>query len=728
MQPNDPQDTPGSTPPEAPNGSPEVPPNISSAPPSSSTSTLDNGVGPNLNTNTRTTATTVTSASTTTSLAGPVSTADPSAITTISSSSTSSSTSSTPSTSTPLSQPPQAQLPQQQQPVEGSSTAINASPSTALPIQTSTSASPPTASTNDARLPQEETTRNSEPGQQPTDPFPPQSSVPSTSASNILDPSQSTPTPRLGQDDDSVARGPGSIPQDPAMPISNTNVNKGLLPAKTTLDTSASTASSTSGVAASDGVSQPPAPRPTNGNSDDAVRGPLGANRPERPINSSRPQDSDPLDEPTGAPEDAGRPDDDSTGRSGGGSGNGNGIANLKPASDGSNRSHHTLSTGGIVGVSIGSFVVVSLVIVLVLLWRKKSARRRGNRMLSPFSRGTDRDPATDSVGPMADAVAFDKERSHFGSAFPFNSGNAIPRAAIARASMAKPDSQLPAASQAPRLEQGTAASRPALTGLTVKDRVVDWWSRKAEDKEFDERVRDNRRAASNISRGISMPHRGIDPRPEFLPGLHFGLDGSETWDPFSDSYATTESVPYRTQTGLAVEAGAVQNPFADVNVVPTPLHMHRTDQSNAAMSSPWVGRSPSAASHKLGRAIGSPSSVVLRESLQSNESFADRRDKFRSDPFDLELESRLIPSATAIAEMPHHTGSSLIQSNELRHGSIASSRYTSGVTASEWGDVAPFELPMTSTRREGEQSATVAGSERGGASYVTVPTVGQAI
>ncbi|KAL6870261.1 hypothetical protein J3F83DRAFT_669625 [Trichoderma novae-zelandiae] len=149
--------------------------------------------------------------------------------------------------------------------------------------------------------------------------------------------------------------------------------------------------------------------------------------------------------------------------------------------------------------------------------------------------------------------------------------------------------------------------------------------------------------------------------------------------NPFSDANALMPgTVPPPSSSSLV-------NPFGDDNMVlPPPVTASKRRSrglSLGGIGNLQVSRGPPRP-HSVHR-----ESLHGRESLNQNrESFLQRRDKCRSDPFDLELQTtHLFPPGTAVS-----TRASSVYSNSHRPNSHDSytSRYVSGSSLGDWGGV----------------------------------------
>jgi hypothetical protein len=183
-----------------------------------------------------------------------------------------------------------------------------------------------------------------------------------------------------------------------------------------------------------------------------------------------------------------------------------------------------------------------------------------------------------------------------------------------------------------------------------------------------------NRRTSSTGSAG------------SFFGGLNLNFSD----DPFSDinSLAHTSAKP------------APLNPFSDSNAIPKPA-TYVADIRRSRGASVSAPRAPS---------------TVYRDSVSSVESFATRRNKFRSDPFDLERPELLanarqakvsITSSTAATAASSDRSSRLsggVGTGDIRRPAGAhhrtesfTSKYSSGASLGDWSDPGPDVGPAAS-------------------------------
>ncbi|PNP39149.1 hypothetical protein TGAMA5MH_09001 [Trichoderma gamsii] len=172
-------------------------------------------------------------------------------------------------------------------------------------------------------------------------------------------------------------------------------------------------------------------------------------------------------------------------------------------------------------------------------------------------------------------------------------------------------------------------------------------------------------------------PPAAVRKAPSKARKLGLSFDHGKLFNPFSDANALMSGkIPPPSSSILA-------NPFTDDNMVlPPPVSAANRRRSR--------GRSLGGIKSFQAPTVPARPHSVHRESLQSNDSFAQRRDKFRSDPFDLELESRLAPTPPGIAASSR--GSSVYSNNQLLEDNRDSytSRYISGSSLGDWANGHP--------------------------------------
>ncbi|KAL7951203.1 hypothetical protein V8C42DRAFT_339185 [Trichoderma barbatum] len=157
----------------------------------------------------------------------------------------------------------------------------------------------------------------------------------------------------------------------------------------------------------------------------------------------------------------------------------------------------------------------------------------------------------------------------------------------------------------------------------------------------------------------------GGKPKKHKGPGLSF--DFGRRFNPFSDANALMSGT-------VPPSSSVLSNPFSDDNMVlPPPVSAQNRRSRGRSLGGIRSFHAPT---------VPARPHSVHRESLQSNDSFIQRRDKFRSDPFDLEIGSRLAPPGNGTPSRSSSVYSSQLQQNP--HDSYTS-KYVSGSSLGDW-------------------------------------------
>lgn len=266
-----------------------------------------------------------------------------------------------------------------------------------------------------------------------------------------------------------------------------------------------------------------------------------------------------------------------------------------------------------------------------------------------------------------------------------------------------------------------------------AKVRFMDWWGRFKADAGFGRRLRN--RSADNdpfaAARDLTEKNAAMSAQPDFLTllgmdsgdvdreaqrrrlsraqgsggsGDHFlgslGLN-FESSDPFSDNNALPHDSAKPAPLSMAV------NPFSDSNAITAPVGVKQpaTYVANVRRS-----RGQSVSNNTNAGGYSSRLDSVYRESGNSVESFQTRRNKFRSDPFDLDRPELLANRqkvtssnfSTAGSNTPPRLSSNTSGSLEERFASVRrpghthtrqdsySSKYSSGISMGDWSDPGP--------------------------------------
>ncbi|KIE01477.1 hypothetical protein MAJ_02282, partial [Metarhizium majus ARSEF 297] len=295
------------------------------------------------------------------------------------------------------------------------------------------------------------------------------------------------------------------------------------------------------------------------------------------------------------------------------------------------------MSTGAIVGISVGSIAFIALIALSIWFCRRRSKKQRVESMLNPPLTRSDRGPKTREMAALGATKSC--------------------------------------------LFQWLPGTGKDLTG-------------------------DNNPESSTIARAIpNMSERTA------MPGL-LGGDAISNYPPtqpgYNGHFRGKYSINGANWPELGVNQGQVDplNPFSDRNAAELsgqppslpPLALF-FDMPGEYQSGPMPSTGPAKSRQSRGRSLSlsvrasqypaaqpleSRPHSVHRESVQSIDSFTTRRNKFRSDPFDLEeIESRLLSGQSQVPEMPRRTVTSSKYSSGA--GSASSSRYTSGISVSDW-------------------------------------------
>ncbi|KAF2971940.1 hypothetical protein GQX73_g1521 [Xylaria multiplex] len=416
---------------------------------------------------------------------------------------------------------------------------------------------------------------------------------------------------------------------------------------------------------------------------------------------------------------------------------------------------NNTQTIIAIAGGVIGGLALISLIAFLLWLWRKRLMKKRHSTLLTPLSadaayRGREKGPyiiSRNSLGPtsvpekMRALVGYNyhKLRGRVNSlvtrspkpSVDLNRGNSqfgVPNAAVSRSS--------------------SRAGETNNEATTRKDRFVDWWGRLTEDGNLNWKLRNEPRSGrpnndtytsrpnaaqprkwgsqpdfltllsadekqkqqgssnSNVAGSSSNPRRSQSlGNDHFLGSLGLNFD---TENPFADSNAMTHDSAK--VMPLAVPAEGPNNPFSDANAIPAPARF----VNNNITSGPATyvqnirrsrGHSVNAANTQPpnGGAVGRLPSLYS-ESRLSVDTSDPRRNKFRSDPFDLDRPELLAQSPEAATRGAVDTGRDDGYSRQgiarglpnaprpiHKRTESFSSKYSSGVSSmGEWSDPGP--------------------------------------
>ena len=429
-----------------------------------------------------------------------------------------------------------------------------------------------------------------------------------------------------------------------------------------------------------------------------------------------------------------------------------NGSTNSAVSSVPNSSGNAVQSTVAVAGGVIGGVVAISLIAFVVWWWRRRVMRRRRSTLLTPLT--TDEKEAyvinRGSIGPtpMTERIR---------ATFDYNVKRIRGRMSHL---VTKSTSSSPAVNMnrgnSQFMEPVSTHSRAssATTGIgateTTKDRFKDWLSRIGGGMRFNWRLRSNRFESTepfSSMRGmqqkksvplgaqpdfltlLSMDEGELDREAQrrrnsrsgrngsadnFLGGLNLNFGGGE--DPFSDDNA----LAHRSAKPGPLIVSQPNNPFSDDNAIRNPAPT--VPKPTTYVADIRRSRAPSTSGNRA-------PSTVYRDSAATVESFGARRNKFRSDPFDLERPELLLAGArdaknsitsstagTAGGSEPRHSrlsggvGTGTIRKPTGAHtrSESFSSKYSSGVSMGDWSDpgpdVGPGSGPGSGTRWEGPE------------------------
>ncbi|KAI8627591.1 hypothetical protein F5Y19DRAFT_465782 [Xylariaceae sp. FL1651] len=416
-----------------------------------------------------------------------------------------------------------------------------------------------------------------------------------------------------------------------------------------------------------------------------------------------------------------------------------------------------TQTTVAVAGGVIGGLAVVSLVAFLVWFWRKRLMKKRRSTLLTPLSAdGADargeKGPYIISRNSLGPTTIPEKLRAVVGYNYQRLRGRV--NSLVARSP--KPSVDLNRGNSQFGLPDTTASRSSSRAGnagtgtTTAKGRFVDWWGRLTEDGNLNWKLRsdpksgrlnndtftalpstagnkrrgsqpdfltllsmdEKQQGAGNAAGGGGSSSSGNPRRSQSLGSDHFlgglGLN-FDTENPFADSNAMSHD----SAKVMPLTVSGANNPFSDANAIPGPP---RSASNNGAGAGPatYVQNIRRSRGYSASTANLQPPSAVTaarlpsmyRESSVSVESFDTRRNKFRSDPFDLDRPELLVQSPQSSTRGVAGSSDGGRSSRYSRHNSAKglpnmprpaharaesfTSKYSSGVSMGEWSDPGP--------------------------------------
>ncbi|ROT42730.1 hypothetical protein SODALDRAFT_326885 [Sodiomyces alkalinus F11] len=404
--------------------------------------------------------------------------------------------------------------------------------------------------------------------------------------------------------------------------------------------------------------------------------------------------------------------------------------ADSSSSSSSSNGNTSGLSPAAIAGSVVGSVAFLTLLVVFLWFLRKHRSRSRrvGASADSGHGEGRRRQERPyvfdqESVGPTPKSARFKAALGYNYQRFRGQLGGFLGEDGYrAGATMlSRERSGSPVMSQHSRHNSAVSSGGDAQRDiLTTKDRLKDWWDRLTADALFNWRLRNDttldpdpfasvrekqsetteqRRTSNDFVSLLGMSEKGLGSEEQrqganrrtgssvsadhFLGGLGFNVNsGNANANPFAD----TNALPAEPARAADVNV----NPFADSNEVPA--------ASTSAMPGPYrvANARRSRASTIAGPGTRPPSTLppvspqydsLYRESGGSMETFDTRRNRWRSDPFDLERPELLGPP---FAREQRESGEPKRPwPTHARHQSSVS-KYSSGIGSNCWIEPGP--------------------------------------
>lgn len=450
------------------------------------------------------------------------------------------------------------------------------------------------------------------------------------------------------------------------------------------------------------------------------------------------------------------------------------------------NGGYSTQTTVAVAGGVIGGLVVLSLVGFLVWFWRKRTLKRRRSTMLTPlgpesgFGNMSEKSPpysiSRTSIGPTTISqkvkatvdTGMKKIRGQFGVLGGSTSASNV--------NLNRGNSQFMAGAVHSReSSSSTVDMRQDAHTLSTKDRVKQWWGGLTSSNTFNlisgPKQNNDNFATQRGMKEINPPRLGSQPdfltllsmddkqlaeqankgrnsmsggqrrsastgSAHFLGGLGLDFDSA---NPFSDA----NNMKHDSAKVAPLTVSDANNPFSDANAVRQPPpskqgagpanYVQNIRRSRGQSVSGTAATRPPSVNNPKGRMES-----MYRESGASVESFNARRNKFRSDPFDLDRPELLSSSAGSIPDFgafgtfdPSQRASRMVPTTpgmtHLRSESFTS-KYSSGTSLAEWSDPGPDVGPAstrwdsptpTGERDEGKKKKE--GTRKSGGSQVTV-------
>ncbi|KAK4240760.1 hypothetical protein C8A03DRAFT_31150 [Achaetomium macrosporum] len=315
-------------------------------------------------------------------------------------------------------------------------------------------------------------------------------------------------------------------------------------------------------------------------------------------------------------------------------------------------------STVAVAGGVIGGVVAISVLAFLIWWWRRRLQRKRRSTLLTPLDVGSSsgRDEMGDYVisrGSIGPTPVTEKVKAALGQNFKKIRGH-IRNKTVPSVNLDRGPSQF--------IDPASARGRGNSGTMTSKDRLKGWWSELAGSIKLGRRNKttgagnstaiQEKKAASSSQPDfltlLNMDDQSLDREAQrrrasiarlngstsstdnFLGGLNLTFSSGQNEDPFSDANA----IAHTSAQPPPLAIGSKASPFSDANAIRDPA---------PAMPKPATYVANIRRSRTNSIATRRPSTYNNRESAGSLVSMAtattttNQRNKFRSDPFDLE-------------------------------------------------------------------------------------------
>jgi hypothetical protein len=390
-----------------------------------------------------------------------------------------------------------------------------------------------------------------------------------------------------------------------------------------------------------------------------------------------------------------------------------NSAVSMLPSSSGSS----VQSTVAVAGGVIGGVVALSIAAFLIWWWRRRVIKKRRSTLLTPLDAATYRDDKggqyeinRGSIGPTPMGEKF---RAALGYNVKKIRGRLLSRSGPS-VNMDRGTSQFIEVNNHSRATSSATANDDP--GVTTKERLADWWSRLRYNRNRENRLsRDTLSIGGGNLNNSSIRSEKPPPsrQPDFLTLLNMdsgGDDRDAARRRASLSRPTTSSSsPSQQFLGKLDLSFDSDNPFSDAHASakPAPLIVSATNNpfSDANAIRDAAGTKPSTYVADMRRSRGQSVSQQQGYAPQQQQptrgsvdsSFADRRNKFRSDPFDLEPRRSFVSSTAGTAGSSEGGGGVRRPAGAHRRGDSFTSKYSSGISMGDWSDPGPDVGPAAS-------------------------------